>query len=171
MRARASPISTELRAWTGGGRAAIIGTLFERSLDKGERKLIGAHYTSAADIRLVIEPVDRRATVRQHFGGGEKQLWRRCRTRPSRQNRKGPRRSKSRCKTSWLPGLTELSKVRVLRPGLRQRELPLCLAASLLDLWLEARTFAGASMGLPWILTGDGFSASAIWHRDGFLCA
>lgn len=36
---------------------AIFGTLFERSLDPAQRKRLGAHYTSRADIMLVIEPV------------------------------------------------------------------------------------------------------------------
>lgn len=36
---------------------AIFGTLFERSLDQTKRSMIGAHYTSAADILLLIEPV------------------------------------------------------------------------------------------------------------------
>jgi hypothetical protein len=36
---------------------AIFGTLFERSLDEAKRSMIGAHYTSADDILLLIEPV------------------------------------------------------------------------------------------------------------------
>jgi hypothetical protein len=36
---------------------AIFETLFERALDPGRRSLIGAHYTSEADIMLLVEPV------------------------------------------------------------------------------------------------------------------
>ena len=36
---------------------AIIGTLFERSLDPGKRSQLGAHYTGRADIWRVVEPV------------------------------------------------------------------------------------------------------------------
>jgi hypothetical protein len=36
---------------------AIFGTLFERSLDPQKRAQIGAHYTSRADILLIVEPV------------------------------------------------------------------------------------------------------------------
>jgi len=36
---------------------AIFGTLFERSLDPSKRALLGAHYTSRADILLLVEPV------------------------------------------------------------------------------------------------------------------
>ena len=36
---------------------SILGTLFERALDASKRSQLGAHYTSAADIELVVEPV------------------------------------------------------------------------------------------------------------------
>lgn len=36
---------------------AIFGTLFERILDPAQRKMLGAHYTSRADIELIVEPV------------------------------------------------------------------------------------------------------------------
>jgi hypothetical protein len=36
---------------------AIFGTLFERSLDPGQRAQLGAHYTGRADIERVVEPV------------------------------------------------------------------------------------------------------------------
>lgn len=35
----------------------IFGTMFEGALDPGKRAQLGAHYTSEADIRLVLEPV------------------------------------------------------------------------------------------------------------------
>jgi type II restriction/modification system DNA methylase subunit YeeA len=36
---------------------AVLGTLFERSLDPEKRSQLGAHYTSKADILLIVEPV------------------------------------------------------------------------------------------------------------------
>ncbi len=36
---------------------SIMGTLFERALDEGQRSQLGAHYTSEADIRTLVEPV------------------------------------------------------------------------------------------------------------------
>jgi hypothetical protein len=36
---------------------SIFGTLFERSLDPAQRSQLGAHYTSAADIAALVEPV------------------------------------------------------------------------------------------------------------------
>ncbi|MCJ7490641.1 MAG: class I SAM-dependent DNA methyltransferase, partial [Dehalococcoidia bacterium] len=35
----------------------IFGTLFERVIDPAQRRRIGAHYTSRADIELIVEPV------------------------------------------------------------------------------------------------------------------
>jgi len=40
-----------------GVNPTIFGTLFEGALDTGKRAQLGAHYTSEADIRLVIDPV------------------------------------------------------------------------------------------------------------------
>ncbi len=36
---------------------SIMGTLFERALDEGQRSQLGAHYTSEADIKTLVEPV------------------------------------------------------------------------------------------------------------------
>ncbi len=36
---------------------SIMGTLFERALDEGQRTQLGAHYTSETDIKTLVEPV------------------------------------------------------------------------------------------------------------------
>jgi type II restriction/modification system DNA methylase subunit YeeA len=36
---------------------SIMGTLFERAMDESQRSQLGAHYTSEADIRTLVEPV------------------------------------------------------------------------------------------------------------------
>src|SRR5258707_11722328 len=36
---------------------SIMGTLFERALDEGQRAQLGAHYTSETDIKTLVEPV------------------------------------------------------------------------------------------------------------------
>lgn len=41
----------------GAIQPSIFGTLFERGLDPGKRSQLGAHYTSEADILLIVEPV------------------------------------------------------------------------------------------------------------------
>lgn len=54
----------ELRQLAGAGEAdwqfiepGIMGTLFERALEPAQRSQLGAHYTSEADIRTLVEPV------------------------------------------------------------------------------------------------------------------
>jgi type II restriction/modification system DNA methylase subunit YeeA len=55
---------TELRQLAAAGEAdwqfiepSIMGTLFERALDENQRAQLGAHYTSEADIKTLVEPV------------------------------------------------------------------------------------------------------------------
>lgn len=47
---------------------AIIGTLFERSLDPDKRSQLGAHYTGRADIERIVEPVVM-APLRREWAG------------------------------------------------------------------------------------------------------
>ena len=54
----------ELRALATAGEAdwqfiqpSIMGTLFERAMDESQRSQLGAHYTSEADIKTLVEPV------------------------------------------------------------------------------------------------------------------
>ena len=44
---------------------SIFGTLFERALDASQRSQLGAHYTSASDIMLVVDPVVMEALRRE----------------------------------------------------------------------------------------------------------
>jgi type II restriction/modification system DNA methylase subunit YeeA len=55
---------TELRQLADAGEAdwqfiepSIMGTLFERAMDESQRSQLGAHYTSEADIKTLVEPV------------------------------------------------------------------------------------------------------------------
>ena len=50
-------LSEAARLDWGSVEPAIFGTLFERSLDPGQRARLGAHYTSREDILALIEPV------------------------------------------------------------------------------------------------------------------
>jgi hypothetical protein len=36
---------------------AIFGTIFQQGLEKGERHILGAHYTSELDIKKIIDPI------------------------------------------------------------------------------------------------------------------
>ncbi len=64
----------ELRALADAGEAdwqfiqpSIMGTLFERALEPEQRSQLGAHYTSEADIRTLVEPV-LMAPLRREWG-------------------------------------------------------------------------------------------------------
>ena len=93
---------------------SIFGTLFERALDASKRSQLGAHYTSAADIELVVEPVVmdplRREweTVRQEVNALADNGNQAVCPRPSR----------------GLPGPFGIRKG--ARPRLWQRQFPLC---------------------------------------------
>ena len=85
---------------------SIFGTLFERALDASKRSQLGAHFTSADDIALVVEPVimeplrrEWEAVQRDIVGGGG-----------AREARRVPA----------TVGVGDRS-----RPGLRQRQFPL----------------------------------------------
>ena len=52
---------------------SIFGTLFERALDASKRSQLGAHYTSAADIELVVEPVVM-APLRREWEGARQEV-------------------------------------------------------------------------------------------------
>jgi type II restriction/modification system DNA methylase subunit YeeA len=128
---------------------AIFGTLFERSLDKGKRKLIGAHYTGASDIRLVIDPVivaplrRRWEAVRAEVDALAEQA--------AVRNGSGSKAIRERMLDLVGGWVTELSRVRVLDPACGSGNFLYVALRSLLDLWLEARQFA-AEHRLPTIL-------------------
>ena len=127
---------------------AIFGTLFERSLDPARRSLIGAHYTSAEDILLLIEPVvmkplERRwAEVRQHVIEALE------RERPqteadstgTRQTRLRTTQLESdRLLAAWFD---ELHAIRILDPACGSGNFLFLALRRLLDLWKESRDFA-----------------------------
>ncbi len=128
---------------------AIFGTLFERSLDAGKRRLIGAHYTSSADIRLLIEPVlmkplrERWAQALQELQVMDAQL---ADAAPS-SYRKTRRLMEDRL-NAWVQ---ELSTVRVLDPACGSGNFLYVALRELLELWLVAARY-GAERGLKTIL-------------------
>lgn len=136
---------------------AIFGTLFERSLDPARRSLVGAHYTSEADILLLVEPV-----VIQPI----RARWEQTKTAIVRllehtevspmkvpiANRRQRRRGASPPSSLLTPKdkaenlLAEffkfISSVRVLDPACGSGNFLYVALRKLLDLWLEARDFA-----------------------------
>ena len=119
---------------------AIFGTLFERSLNAIKRSQIGAHYTSTADILLVIEPVviaPLRAewqAIRTEIEGISAQT----------ENVKGSAYNQLRQKMQiQLHGwLERLASIRVLDPACGSGNFLYLALRKLLDLWIEAYIFA-----------------------------
>ncbi len=129
---------------------AIFGTLFERSLDPGKRSQLGAHYTSKADILLIVEPVviaplqARWQTVKAEalalVEAAEKQ-------------RKAAAYNKLRAQIeeklyAWLK---ELSAVRILDPACGSGNFLYLALRRMLDLWREVYLFS-AEHGFPTLL-------------------
>ncbi len=126
----------------------IFGTLFERSLNKERRSLIGAHYTSAEDILLLIEPVlmqplqRRWAKVRDSVlvaleaekAGSESGSGSQPRLRTTE-------RESERLLSAWID---ELTAVKVLDPACGSGNFLYLALRRMLDLWNEAHDFAVA---------------------------
>lgn len=126
---------------------AIFGTLFERSLDPARRSLIGAHYTSEEDILLLIEPVvmrplrERWEALRAHILETleiEKQQ-----AETSGASRRSLLRSSPQAEQLLASWFDELSSVRILDPACGSGNFLYVALRRLLDLWKEARDFAG----------------------------
>jgi type II restriction/modification system DNA methylase subunit YeeA len=119
---------------------AIFGTLFERSLNAIKRSQIGAHYTSTADILLVVEPVvivPLRAewqAIRADIEAISAQA----------ENVKGIAYNQLRQKmqTKLHGWLEKLASVRVLDPACGSGNFLYLALRKLLDLWIEAYEFA-----------------------------
>ncbi len=119
---------------------AILGTLFERSLDPSKRAQLGAHYTSRDDILLIVEPVlmaplrRRWAEVQAEAGrlvaGGE-----------------GATPDPAAARDLLIDFGQEIAAVRVLDPACGSGNFLYVSLRQLLDLWKEVWTF-GASLHL-----------------------
>jgi type II restriction/modification system DNA methylase subunit YeeA len=134
---------------------AIFGTLFERSLDPARRSLIGAHYTSEEDIRLLIEPVlmrplqERWTTVRQQILEALEVERAEEAARNSRQARLRTDLKSEKLLATWID---ELTSIRVLDPACGSGNFLYVALRRMLDLWLEATRFAseqGISLVVP----------------------
>jgi len=124
---------------------AIFGTLFERSLDPNKRSQLGAHYTSKADILLVIDSVlmhplrDRWTQVRAEATEIAQRL--------KNDGPKNHKKYQSAMRSKLLGFADELSHVRILDPACGSGNFLYLALKRLLDLWKEVSVF-GASNGL-----------------------
>jgi hypothetical protein len=128
---------------------AIFGTLFERGLDPDKRSQLGAHYTSEADIRLIVEPVlmeplrRRWAEVEQkatEIIGKSKTL-----------QKAGQTKSRRALSDLLMGFAAQLSKVRVLDPACGSGNFLYVALKQILDLEKKVSVFA-ATNGLSGLL-------------------
>ena len=142
---------------------AIFGTLFERSLDPDRRSLIGAHYTSAEDILLLIEPVLMRP-LQQRWAGVRDNILALLapKAQPipaqgkalgehdaAKTRAEGPSHgtgsllsSNPQAEKLLSDWLDELTSIRVLDPACGSGNFLYLALRRMLDLWLEASRFA-----------------------------
>ena len=128
---------------------AIFGTLFERSLDPGKRSQLGQHYTSKEDILLIVEPVVIAPLQRRwQFVKAEATV-----KAEAAQKAKGREYAKLRAdlEEMLLDWVAALASVRVLDPACGSGNFLYIALRRMLDLWQEARNFAG-HYGLPTFL-------------------
>lgn len=138
---------------------AIFGTLFERSLDPARRSLIGAHYTSEEDIRLLIEPVLMRP-LEEKWAAVRVQILAELEAERAEEGAHTARQARLRTdrKSQQLLGtwVEELTSIRVLDPACGSGNFLYVALRRMSDLWLEARKFAaeqGISLVVPNIVS------------------
>ncbi len=137
---------------------AIFGTLFERSLDPGQRAQLGAHYTGRADIERVVEsvvlaPLRRRWEEARQQADALKAQWQAASetaTRERRQQRRGSAVDNARAAfaNALFAFQEELASVRILDPACGSGNFLYVALAGLKDLEKEVVTY-GADNGLP----------------------
>jgi len=128
---------------------SVFGTLFERSLNPDKRSQLGAHYTSAADILLIVEPVviapleARWAEVKAEATA----------LAEAASKAKGAAYNKLReqMRGKLYAWVEELARIRILDPACGSGNFLYLALKRMLDLWQEARVFA-ANHGLPTVL-------------------
>ena len=116
---------------------SIFGTLFERSLDPGKRAQLGAHYTSRADILLLVEPV-LMTPLRRRWAAVQAEA-----RALAEKHATAPTHAAQEI-TELLQGFThELSQIRILDPACGSGNFLYVALRLLLDLEKEVITLAG----------------------------
>ncbi len=133
-----------------GIEPAVLGTLFERSLDPRKRAQLGAHYTSKEDILAVVEPV-LVAPLRQKWDEVKEQARALTERRDAANGGQATRLNNDL--TRLLSGFAEeIANVRVLDPACGSGNFLYVSLKQLLDLEKEVIAFArdvGLSSFLP----------------------
>jgi type II restriction/modification system DNA methylase subunit YeeA len=126
---------------------AIIGTLFERSLDPDKRSQLGAHYTGRADILRIVEPVVL-VPLRREWDAARAEaetLRLAAEAAPTPQTRRNRQAELTR---HLLAFKERLAGVTILDPACGSGNFLTVALAALLDLEKEVVTY-GATAGLP----------------------
>lgn len=134
----------------GSVEPAIFGTLFERSLDPDQRRKLGAHYTSRADIERVVDPVVM-APLRRRWEGVKAQadeLQRHWQAAPNRSEATKRQNAFRRVLTDFQQ---ELSRLTILDPACGSGNFLYVALAAVHDLEMEVSRY-GANSGLSYML-------------------
>jgi type II restriction/modification system DNA methylase subunit YeeA len=128
---------------------SVFGTLFERSLNPDKRSQLGAHYTSAEDILLIVEPVVM-APLRARWEAVRAEA---TALAEAAGKAKGAAyaRLREQMQAKLYGWVEELARVRILDPACGSGNFLYLALKRMLDLWQEARVFA-AEHGLPTVL-------------------
>src|SRR5829696_1074360 len=120
---------------------AILGTLFERSLDPNTRAQLGAHYTSREDILAIVEPV-LMAPLRRRWAEVQEQASSLVERHEASSG--GQRTQRNNELTRLLTSFAEeIAATRVLDPACGSGNFLYVALKELLDLEKEVITFAG----------------------------
>jgi type II restriction/modification system DNA methylase subunit YeeA len=126
---------------------SILGTLFERSLDPAKRSQLGAHYTSRADILLIVEPV-LMAPLRRRWAEVRNAAQLIVADRDTAKNAAQRTRKQHELRELFVSFAEEIARVRVLDPACGSGNFLYVALKQLLDLEKEVITVAG-ELGLP----------------------
>ena len=131
-----------LQDWS-GIEPSIFGTLFERSLNPSKRAQLGAHYTSRADILLIVEPV-LMAPLRRRWEGVQAEVEGLLRGASTR------RATALRTVRAKIQSVAdELAAVRVRDPACGSGNFLYVALRQLLDMEKEVLAFASEKTGDP----------------------
>jgi type II restriction/modification system DNA methylase subunit YeeA len=119
----------------------IFGTLFERSLNAERRSLIGAHYTPAEDILLLIEPVVLRP-LEQRWADVRRNVLEALEVGGAVQKRRTLFKSSPKAEALLATWIDELTGIRILDPACGSGNFLYLTLRRMLDLWLETQRFA-----------------------------
>jgi type II restriction/modification system DNA methylase subunit YeeA len=129
---------------------SVFGTLFERSLNPDKRSQLGAHYTSAADILLIVEPIVM-APLQARWAVVKAEATALADEAASKAKGAAYNKLREQMQGKLYAWVEELARVRILDPACGSGNFLYLALKRMLDLWQEARIFA-ADHGLPTVL-------------------